>query len=130
MRILIVGEKGRPHALAGALETEGVDVERPPKGAFGAPHDDQVGELAAALLAFERLFADGAPDAVLLVSTSNLALAAVLVASKLQIPVAGLEEGAPGEAELNRRLIEQLADRTVAADAETIAASLRELIGS
>jgi UDP-N-acetylglucosamine 2-epimerase len=130
MRILIVGEKGRPDALAGALEAEGVDVERPPKGAFEAPHDDQVGELAAALLAFERLFADGAPDAVLLVSTSNLALAAVLVASKLQIPVAGLEEGAPGEAELNRRLIEQLADRTVAADAGTIAASLRELTGS
>jgi UDP-N-acetylglucosamine 2-epimerase len=133
MRILIVGEQGRPHALAGALETAGVDVERPPKSGLAAAHGDQVGELAAALIAFERLFADDAPDAVLLVSSSNLALAAVLVATKLQIPAAGLEEGARGEdrvSELNRRLIEQLADRTVAADAGTIAASLRDLTGA
>jgi UDP-N-acetylglucosamine 2-epimerase len=132
MRTLIVGEKGRSHALAGALETAGVDVERPPESAFGAARGDQVGELAAALIAFERLFAEDAPDAVLLVSTSNLALAAVLVATKLQIPVAGLTGGAQDEdrrSEMNRRLIEQLADGAVAPDAGTIAASLRDLIG-
>jgi UDP-N-acetylglucosamine 2-epimerase len=131
MKIVIVGEKGRPHPLAGALETGGVDVERPPKSAFGAAHDDQVGELAAALIAFERLFADDAPDAVLLVSTSNLALAAVLVATKLQIPVAALVDSARDEgrmSEMNWRLIEQLADRTVTDDAGTIAASLRALV--
>ena len=134
MRILIVGEQGRPHPLAGALETAGVDVERPPDSAPGAAQGgDQVGELAAALIDFERLFAEGAPDAVLLVSASNLALAAVLVATKRQIPVAGLEQGAQGEdrtSELNRRLIEQLADRTVGDDAGTIAASLRDLAGA
>jgi UDP-N-acetylglucosamine 2-epimerase len=133
MKIVIVGEKGRPHALAGALETGGVDVERPPKSAFGAAHDDQVGELAAALIAFERLFADDAPDAVLLVSTSNLALAAVLVATKLQIPVAALVEAARDEdrmSEMNWRLIEQLADGTVTDDAGTIAASLRALVAA
>jgi UDP-N-acetylglucosamine 2-epimerase len=133
MKIVIVGEKGRPHALAGALETGGVDVERPPKSAFGAAHDDQVGELAAALIAFERLFADDAPDAVLLVSTSNLALAAVLVATKLQIPVAALVEAAQDESrvsEMNWRLIEQLADGTVTDDAGTIAASLRALVAA
>jgi len=131
MKVVIVGEKGRPHALAGALETGGVDVERPPKSAFGAAHDDQVGELAAALVAFERQFADDAPNAVLLVSTSNLALAAVLVATKLQIPVAALVEAAQDESrvsEMNWRLIEQLADGTVADDAGTIAASLRALV--
>jgi UDP-N-acetylglucosamine 2-epimerase len=133
MKIVIVGEKGRPHALAGALETGGVDVERPPEGALPAAHDDQVGELAAALIAFERLFADDAPDAVLLVSTSNLALAAVLVATKLQIPVAVLVEATRDEghlSEMNWRLIEQLADGTVTDDAGTIAASLRALIAA
>ena len=120
MKILIVGEQGRPHALAGALEAAGVDVERPPESAFGPRTTTQVGELAAALVAFERLFADDAPDAVLLVSTSNLALAAVLVATKLQIPVAALVEAAQDEgrmSEMNRRLIEQLADGTVTGDA-------------
>lgn len=133
MKIVIVGEKGRPHALAGALETGGVDVERPPKSAIAAAHDDQVGELAAALIAFERLFADDAPDAVLLVSTSNLALAAVLVATKLQIPVAALVEAARDEgrmSEMNCRLIEQLVDGTVTDDAGTIAASLRALVAA
>ena len=131
MKIVIVGEKGRPHALAGALETGGASVERPPKSALGAAHDDQVGELAAALIAFERLFAGDAPDAVLLVSTSNLALAAVLVATKLQIPVAALVDSARDEgrmSEMNWRLIEQLADGTVTDDAGTISASLRALV--
>jgi UDP-N-acetylglucosamine 2-epimerase len=133
MKIVIVGEQGRPHALAGALETEGADVERPPKSAFGAAHEDQVGELAAALIAFERLFVDDAPDAVLLVSTSNLALAAVLIATKLHIPVAALVEATRNEgrmSEMNWRLIEQLADGTVTDDAGTIAASLRALIAA
>ena len=131
MKIVIVGEKDHPHALASALETAGVDVERPPKSALGAAHDDQLGELAAALIAFERLFADDAPDAVLLVSTSNLALAAVLVATKLQIPVAALVDSARDEgrmSEMNWRLIEQLADGTVTDDAGTISASLRALV--
>jgi UDP-N-acetylglucosamine 2-epimerase len=133
MKIVIVGEKGRPHALAGALETGGASVERPPKSVLGAAHDDQVGELAAGLIAFERLFADDAPDAVLLVSSSNLALAAVLVATKLQIPVAALVEAGRDEgrvSDMNWRLIEQLADGTVTDDAGTIAASLRALVAA
>ena len=133
MKILIVGEGARPHGLAVALETAGADVERPPKSASGATHGDEVGELAAALIAFERLFAGDPPDAVLLVSASNLALAAVLVATKVQIPVAALAQTAQGEdrmSEMNRRLIEQLADGTVAGDAETIAASLSNLIAA
>jgi UDP-N-acetylglucosamine 2-epimerase len=133
MRILIVGEEGRPHALAGALETAGVGVERPPKSELSTAHGDQMAELATALMAYERLFADDAPDAVLLVSASNLALAAVLVATKLQIPVAALVEAARDEdrmSQMNRRLIEQLADGTVGDDARTIAASLRGLIAA
>jgi len=134
MKILIVGEQGPPRGLAGALETAGIDVERPPESAFGTARDDQVGELAAGLIAFDRLFAEDSPDAVLLVASSNLALAAVLVATKLQIPVAALVEAAQGPdgvpENMNRRLIARLADGTVSGDAETIAASLRGLIAA
>jgi UDP-N-acetylglucosamine 2-epimerase len=65
------------------------------------------------------------------VSASNLALAAVLVATKARIPVAGLEDGMRPDdrlAGLNRRLIGQLADATIIADAGTIAAWLRSLV--
>jgi UDP-N-acetylglucosamine 2-epimerase len=129
MRILIVGEDPRPHALAAALEAAGVEVERPPQGAPGAVDGGEVGELAAELIGFERLLAGGAPDAVLLVSASNPALAAVLVAAKLQIPVAALVEAGPrdGTSELNGRLIDRLADRMVDDEPATIAASLRDL---
>jgi UDP-N-acetylglucosamine 2-epimerase len=130
MKILIVGENGRRHDLAGMLETEGLDVGRPPESSVPGPVGNDVAEIATALIAFERLFAEDAPDAVLVVSTSNLALAAVLVATKTRIPVAGLRTGAEDRdrpSELNRRLIAQLADATVSDDPATIAASLREL---
>ena len=132
MRVLIVGEGGRPHPLAVALEAAGADVARPPESDFDATPDDQVGELAAALLAFERLLADEPPDAMLLVSTANLALAAVLVAAKLRIPMAAHVEVAPEDraSELNASLIEGLADATVGDDAGTITASLRDLIAA
>jgi UDP-N-acetylglucosamine 2-epimerase len=128
MRILIVGEAERPHALAAGLEAAGVEVERSPDGA--AAHDDEVGELASALVAFDRLLSDDPPDALLLVSASNLALAAVLVAAKLRIPAAAVvEETREGRtSELNRRLVEQLSDSTVGSDPATIIASLRDLI--
>jgi len=131
MKVMIVGENGRPHELAAALETEGVDVGRPPEGALPAAPADEVGQIARGLIAFEKLFAEDAPDAVLLVSASNLALAAVLAATKAQIPVAGLEQRAHGQdslSELNRRLIDLLADVRVADDAGTIATSLRDLV--
>ena len=105
---------------------------RLPESDFDAAPGDQVGELAAALIAFERLLADEPPDAVLLVSTTNLALAAVLVAAKLQIPVAAQWKAAPEDraSELNARLIERLADATVGDDAGRIDAALRDLIAA
>jgi hypothetical protein len=132
MRILIVGEGEQRDALATALEVEGIDVERPPGSSPGAPDGDEVRELAAALLAFDSLLAGGAPDALLLASTSNAALAAMLVATKLQIPVVALLDGDPenGAPELNATLIERLADLAVDADATTIVASLRDLIAT
>jgi hypothetical protein len=133
MKVLIVGEPGGPDGLGGALESEGVEVGRPPERAFDARREEGVGELAAALIAFERLFDDDAPDAVLLVSTSDLALAAVLVATKLQIPVAASVEPTPGEdgvSDTNGRLIARLADGIIVGDAATIAASLRDMLGA
>jgi UDP-N-acetylglucosamine 2-epimerase len=142
MKVLIVGENGRPHPVAEALEAEGISVARPPEGALPAAEDDEVALIAAGLIAFEKLFAEDVPDAVLLVSASNLALAAVLVATKARIPVAALEEGTLGDdleegtlgddrlTGLNRRLIGQLADATMIADAGTIAAWLRSLVAA
>lgn len=131
MEVLVAGEDDGPHAVVAALERHGVSVRRPPEGALPGAGGDEIGQLADALLAFERLFGREAPDAVLLVSASNLALAAVLVATKARIPVVGLEEGSPEEGvapSMNGRLIAQLADAVVAADAATIAASLRSLV--
>jgi UDP-N-acetylglucosamine 2-epimerase len=131
MKVLIVGELEGRRGLAAALEAESVDVGRPPEGSLPAPAGDEVAELAEALIAFDRLFAADALDAVLVASTSNLALAAVLVATKVRIPVVGLVTQTEHEdrlSELNRGLIAQLADFTAAdEDPETIAASLREL---
>src|SRR3954449_7721348 len=91
----------------------------------------EVASLTKALIAFDRLFTADAPEAVLVASTSNLALAAVLVATKVRIPVVALVVQTEHEdrlSELNRGLIAQLADFTAAdEDPETIAASLREL---
>jgi hypothetical protein len=70
-----------------------------------------------------------AVDRVVLAGSSDLALAAVLVASKMRIPVAALATKAPNPAgsapgELNRRLIERLADAVLADDATALAAWL------
>jgi hypothetical protein len=130
MRVLIVGEQGRPHPLAGALEAAGADVARPQESDFDAASGAELGDLAAALIAFERLLAEEPPDAVLLVSATNLALAAVLVAAKLRIPVAARVKAAPEDqaSELNARLIEGLADATVGDDTARIDTALRALI--
>jgi UDP-N-acetylglucosamine 2-epimerase len=130
MKVLIIGDDGGRHDLAEVLETAGAKVGRAPERSLPGAAGDEVAEIAGALIAFERLFADDAPDVVLLASSSNLALAAVLVATKARIPVAGLakrSEGPDRLSELNRRLIAELADATVADDPATIAASLREL---
>jgi UDP-N-acetylglucosamine 2-epimerase len=114
-----------------ALEAEGeVElVER--QEALAASRDGQIAELAAALRAFERLFGDERVERVVVVGSSNLSLAAVLVATKMLIPVGALQEANGGEAgegplAMNARLIEHLADATLAEDAGVVAAWLRE----
>jgi hypothetical protein len=131
VEVLIVGDDARPPALVAALEGHEVSVRLPPETTLPGRGPDEVGRLADALLAFDRLLGDDAPDAVLLVSASDRALAAVLVATKARIPVVSLEEAALGDASgpsMNARLIAQLADAVVADDAAAIAASLRSLV--
>jgi hypothetical protein len=129
MKVLVVDESGELEAVVGALEANGLKTCRPPQTLAGAG-SGEVGEIAAALISFEGLLAEQGPNAVLLGSASNLALAAVLVATKAGIPVAavGDRSGMRGPA-VNVRLIAQLADAGLAADAAATAAWVRELGG-
>ena len=85
--------------------------------------------MAVAMRAFEDRLGGARVDRVVLAGSSAPALAAVLVASKLRVPVAALATDAPNRAggtpdELNRRLIEQLADAVLPDDPTTLAAWL------
>jgi UDP-N-acetylglucosamine 2-epimerase len=127
MSLLLVSDHPPPDGLAAALERAGVALERPPVEPAPRPDAGELAEIATALREFETLLAGDGPDAVLLGSASNQALAALLVASKAGVPVARLG-GARGEAasSINGRVIEQLADATLADDAEAIAAWARD----
>ena len=120
MRALIVGGDERSGAVAAGLERAGIEAER-----AGEPLPDAGGiaGLADAIVAFERLLGDPPADAVVLVDESDAALAALIVAEKLEVPVARL--GGPASeavgASLNRRLIASLADAELAGDAEAVA---------
>ena len=128
MNVMVVGDVRL--AARAALDAEPRPASGRPAGRGAARRTPaRSREIAAALRAFERLLGERVGDRVVLVgSTSNLALAAVLVASKVRIPVAAVESDAPdpgdGSSASNRRLIEQLADAAVADDAEAISAWL------
>jgi hypothetical protein len=126
MRLLMVSDDVIPEGLRATLQEGGIELERPPE----APRRDrdELAEIAASLRAFDGLLGRGGPDAVLLGSASNQALAAILVASKLSVPVARLAGagGEPGASAINRSVIERLADATLAAEAEAIAAWARD----
>lgn len=128
MRMLFVGAGPETSPLAEELEAAGVAVERAP--ADTAPGGGEIAELAAGLRAFERLLGGDRPDAVLLLEPSNAALAALLVAAKLRVPVARVEDdrfGADRSTEVNRALIGALADAPLAAGADAILAWVRKL---
>src|SRR2546430_2449427 len=126
MRLLIVGE--RSASLAAALPAQGVDVVLPPDA--GGTGRDDVEQIAAGLRAFEGLLSADAVGGVALAGSSNSALAALLVATKMQIPVAAIEGphadgGQNAVSGVNRRLITKLADAILADDAPAVAAWLR-----
>jgi hypothetical protein len=127
VRVALVGDE-RP-AVRTALEAdEGVELIGPPEGLDG---EGEVPRLAAALRALERLFEEERVERVVLADSSNLGLAAVLVATKMLIPVGALVgpdggERADRSSGMNARLIEQLADAALADDERAVAGWLQE----
>jgi UDP-N-acetylglucosamine 2-epimerase len=133
VQLLIVGEGDAAERLAEALRSGGIAVERASAPATSPAGEGEAARIATAMRAFEELLTADRPDGVLLISSSNAALAALLVATKLGVAVARFEEagaredarGEEGEGDaINGVLISRLADTSVAADAEAVAAWL------
>jgi hypothetical protein len=125
MRVLLVSDDTGPDDLAAELRERGLSVDMAPPTSTGKQAG--LAALAGGLRAFERLLTAGAPSAVVVDSASDAALAAVLVASKLGVPTARLDpsDRAPAGTEVNRTVIEQLADAVLARDPEAVAAWAR-----
>src|SRR5262245_25746052 len=129
MKVALVGDE-LPAAKA-TLEAEG-DVELIGSlEASAADGDGEIPRLAAALRAFESRFEQERVDRLVVTGSSDPSLAAVLVATKMLIPVAAVvgsdgAQVADGPSEMNARLIEHLADTTLGADANAVAEWLRE----
>jgi hypothetical protein len=124
---MVVG--GRASGVREALEVEGFDVVDSP-GVVPQRGDD-VAEIAAGLREFERSLGDGAVERVVLTESSNRAVAAVLVATKMQLRVAairdmGADPGEGGAAWVNERVIESLADAMLSEDLAAIVGWLRD----
>src|ERR687888_49648 len=98
MRAMIVGGNTRQEAFARALEAEEIEVSRPPER-LAAPNGNEIEQVAASMVAFEEVLTGDPPDAVVLASASNVALGAVLVATRLLIPVVTLEDDAYRESD-------------------------------
>src|SRR3954452_5803814 len=117
MRVLIVGNRGTADELAEGFEAEGLAVERWPEDSRAATGSAEVAAIARDLREFERALGDGGTDAVVVDSHSSASLAAVLVATKLGTPVAGIEGPAGEDDGANATLISQLADVELAPNA-------------
>ena len=126
MRVLLVGNSEKAGNLAGALAGTDLAVDRHPDGATHADGADEVDQIARDLRELERVLGENRPDAVLVASASNTALAAALVATKLEVPLLRLE--LPGEHSSGRNadLIDQLADASLAPEAAAIVDWVRD----
>jgi hypothetical protein len=122
MNVLVVGEL--PLTVRKALEDDGFAVVDPPGNGLET-FCGRVEEIAVGMRAFEGLFERSELGALLLAGSSDLTLAALLVATKLQIPVATVDSGERDHS-LNRRLMDQLADASLADEAPAIAKWLRD----
>jgi hypothetical protein len=126
MRVLIVGDRGNADELAEGFEAEGLAVERWPEDSQAATGPAEIAAIARDLREFERALGGTGTDAVVVDSHSSASLAAVLVATKLGTPVAGIE-GQEGVADgANGTLIRQLADIELAPSAPAIVSWLRD----
>jgi hypothetical protein len=115
MSALVIGASDSASTLAESLRAEGVQArvaESDPDG------DNEIALLAHELIHLEGVLGTERPEAVVLADAGERALAGVLVATKLLIPVAALERSQGA----NRDLIAHLADRMMPTDAGEIAA--------
>ncbi len=121
MRVLIVGESPKTESISTALETESVAVTHRRDGPLPADGAEEIAAIARDLREIESALVNPGAGAVLVASHSPGALAAVIVATKLGIPVArlGPPHGAAEEG-VNSRLIRQLADTSLAPDPSAV----------
>lgn len=116
---MIAGDPAASEALAATLHAH--ELAASPLAADDPGTErSEIGSLAHNLVALEGALASDRPTAVLVADGGDLALAATLVATKLLIPVAVVApapDGAP-----NGPLLAQLADESLPADGERIAA--------
>jgi hypothetical protein len=126
VRVLLVGDSEDAAAVASGLGGAEIVLERRPDDVEPASGPEEIGALAGELREFERALRDGGPDAVLVASDSSASLAAVIVATKLGTPVAGIERPGQEPGGVNARLIRQLSDARLAPDAASIGVWLRD----
>jgi UDP-N-acetylglucosamine 2-epimerase len=126
MRVLLVGNSDETSRLAQLLDDGDLALERRVDGGSepsGGP--EEIAAIASALREFERVLGEGGPDAVLVASDSSASLAAVLIATKLRTPVAGIEPAGSERYGANARLIRRLSDAELAPEAAAISNWLR-----
>jgi UDP-N-acetylglucosamine 2-epimerase len=111
------------------LRGDGIDIELLPFAPPLEPEGTPPQRLAAALTALEPAIRERAPARVLVAGEEEVALAAALVSTKLQVPTAYMTARTavtPEGPATNGRLIELIADATLALDATAVGEWLRE----
>lgn len=126
MKVLLVGDSDGSRALADALASSDLDVSLRPGGSPSDGGFEEIDEIAGDLRDLERELGEGGTDAVLVASDSSAALAAVLVATKLGTPVARIDEAGGSTGATNARLINQLADASLAPEPGAIVDWIRD----
>ena len=115
MKALLIGVPDAAAKLAEYLRAQGVEAEIAEPAGTG---ETEIALLAHELTHLETMLGGQRPDAVVLADAGDRALAGALVATKLLIPVAAVDDS-QGR---NRELLAHLADRILPADGGEIAA--------
>jgi hypothetical protein len=117
MKALVIGGFEPASALVSSLRAEGLEAKVAEAAGEGR---SEIAALARELVELETLLAEEKPDAVVLADADDQALAGLLVATKLLIPVIAVHE--PWGT--NRELVAQLADEVAPAGDGELAAWL------
>jgi hypothetical protein len=121
--VVLVGEQAETAPLLDALREVGVEAS--PYENPEVPETGEIQALAQELLRLESVLCEHPPTAIVLLDAGDRALAAALVATKLLIPVAAVDQDG-GETK-NAALLAQLVDRKLSADAGGVRAWVEAL---